>query len=278
MTDGMHESFWAALLAFPFLQRALLAGWLASIGCGAIGSFVVVKRIGFLAGGIAHAVLGGMGIALYLGLDPMAGALVAAVFSALLVGWVTLAWSEYEDTLISAIWAVGMAIGVLFIALTPGYDKDLMSYLFGNVLLVGRQDLLLMAGLDVLLAAIVALWYRQFVAVAFDERFAAQRGLHVKLVYLSLLVLVAITVVLLIQVVGLILVIALLTLPSAIAAHYTRRLGGMILLAMLIGMALASVGLLVSFQQDWPGGATIIIVTGIAYLLSTLWHAWRQHR
>ncbi len=274
----MNEGVWAALLAFPFLQRALLAAWLASIGCGAIGSFVVVKRIGFLAGGIAHAVLGGMGIALYLGLDPMAGALIAAVFSALLVGWVTLTWREYEDTLISAIWAVGMAIGVLFIALTPGYDKDLMSYLFGNVLLVGSRDLWLMAALDLLLIVAVALGYRQFVAVTFDEHFAAQRGLRVKLVYLGLLVLVAITVVLLIQVVGLILVIALLTLPSAIAAHYTRRLGGMILLSMLIGIALASIGLLVSFQRDWPGGATIIIVAGLAYLLSTLLHVSRRGR
>ncbi len=274
----MNEGFWTALLAFPFLQRALIAAWLASIACGAIGSFVVVKRIGFLAGGIAHAVLGGMGIALYLGLDPMAGALVAAVFSALLVGWVTLTWREYEDTLISAIWAVGMAIGVLFIALTPGYDKDLMSYLFGNVLLVGARDLWRMAALDLLLVAAVALGYRQFVAVAFDEHFAAQRGLRVRLVYLGLLVLVAITVVLLIQIVGLILVIALLTLPSAIAAHYTRRLGGMILLSMGIGVTLASIGLAVSFQRDWPGGATIIIVTGLAYLMSTLLHIARRRR
>jgi len=148
--------FGTALLTHGFLQAALLAGLLASVGCGIAGTYVVVKRIGFLAGGIAHAVLGGMGAALYFGVDPMRGALLAALVSALVIGGITLRFREHEDTLISAFWAVGMAVGVLFIARTPGYSVDLMSYLFGNILLVPPQDLWLMAGLDAVLLAVAA--------------------------------------------------------------------------------------------------------------------------
>ena len=218
--------FLQALAAHPFLQTALAAGLLASIGCGVAGAFVVVKRLAFLAGGIAHSVLGGMGAAIYYGLDPLAGALIAAVISALLIGWVRLAWRTQEDTLIGALWAIGMAVGILYISKTPGYATDLMSYLFGNILLVPARDLWFMAGLDLLLLVTVALFYRQFLAVSFDEEFARLRGVPVAFFYLLLLVLVAVTVVLLIQVVGLILVIALLTLPAAVAAQYVHTLGG----------------------------------------------------
>ncbi len=264
------SEFLDALLQYGFLQKALLGGLLASIGCGIMGSYVVVKRIGYLAGGISHTVLGGMGIALFAGFAPLAGALVAALVAALVIGWVNLHWQQQEDTLIGAVWAVGMAIGILFLSRTPGYNVNLMSYLFGNILLVGEGDLWVMAGLDLLVLLAVVFFYWQFLAVSFDEEFARLRGVPVTFFYLLLLCLVALTVVLLIQVVGLILVIALLTLPAAIAAQYFHSLARMMVVATLLGMLFTLLGLAVSYRPDLPAGATIILVAGVSFLLSTL--------
>jgi zinc transport system permease protein len=281
-STGMAE-FLVALGTYAFLQSALIAGLLASVGCGVIGTFVVVKRIAFMAGGIAHSVLGGMGAALYFGADPFLGALIAAIFSSLLIGAVRLSWKTQEDTLIGALWAIGMAVGVLFIAKTPGYSSDLMSFLFGNILLVPTRELWWMAGLDLGLVATVALFYRQFLAVTFDEEFARLRGVPVTFFYLLLLCLVAVTVVLLIQVVGLILVIALLTLPAAIAAHYVHSLGAMMLIATGLGALFTTLGLALSFGPDLPTGPTMILLAGGVYILSALIsrylrrrRAWRQ--
>lgn len=260
--------FFAALLAHDFLQSALAAALLASIGCGVMGTYVVVKRIAFLAGGIAHSVLGGMGIAVYLGFDPLGGALISAIAAALLIGWVRLTWETQEDTLIGALWAVGMAVGIIFIAKTPGYQTDLMSYLFGNILLVPEESLFFMAALDALLLAVVGAYHRQLLAVTFDEQHARLRGVPVTFFYLLLLVLVAVTVVLLIQVVGLILVLALLTLPAAVAGHYVHSLGTMMLLATLIGGAVSTLGLALAYAPDLPVGPTIILLAGGVYLVS----------
>jgi len=264
------QEFLTALGNQAFLQTALIAGLLASLGCGLIGPFVVVKRITFLAGGIAHSVLGGMGAALYFGYDPYAGALLTALFAALAIGWVRLNWRAQEDTLIGALWAIGMAVGVIFISMTPGYDSELMSYLFGNILLVPRAGLWYMAGLDLLLLLLIGLFYRQFLAVAFDEEFARLRGVPVTLFYLLLLCLVAITVVLLIQVVGLILVIALLTIPAAIAGQYVHSLGRMMLIATLLGCLFTLGGLGLSYGPDLPAGPTIILLAGGCYVISAV--------
>jgi len=262
------QAFFSALAQHAFLQTAVATALLASIGCGVMGSYVVVKRIAFLAGGIAHSVLGGMGAAVYFGFDPLHGALPAAVAAALLIGWVRLYWRAQEDTLISALWAIGMAIGVLFIAKAPGYQADLMSYLFGNILLVPPESLWLMGALDLLLLTIVAIYHRQFLAVVFDEELAQLRGVPVGFFYLLLLVLVAVTVVLLIQVVGLILVLALLTLPAAVAGHYVHSLGRMMLIATLLGAALSIAGLALSYGPDLPAGPTIILLAGAVYVVS----------
>ncbi len=270
--------FFHALWEHPFLQHALIGGLLASIGCGIIGSYVVVKRIGFLAGGISHSVLGGMGVAIFFGLSPLGGALAAAVASALLIGWVRLTWREQEDTLIGALWAVGMAIGILFISKTPGYSVSLMSYLFGNILMVSPAAIWMMAAIDLIILATVSLCYQQFLAVSFDEEFARLRGVPVTFFYLLLLCMVAVTVVLLIQVVGLILVIALLTLPAAIATHYVRSLGKMMLLATLLGALFTVLGLIISYAPDLPAGATIILVAGVTYLGSLLFTTARKRR
>lgn len=270
--------FLNALMSQSFLQMSLLAGLLASLGCGVIGTFVVVKRITFLAGGIAHSVLAGMGAAVYFGFDPLMGALIAAIVSALLIGWIRLNWKTQEDTLIGAIWAMGMAIGLLFISQTPGYASSLTSYLFGNILLVPEQDVWFMGILDLVLLLIVGLFYRQFLAVIFDEEFARLRGVPVSFFYLLLLCLIAVTVVLLIHVVGLILVIALLTLPAAIAGHYVHSLGGMMLIATLLGSSFTVGGLALSYSPDLPAGPTIILLAGSAYVISALFSHYRLRR
>lgn len=264
------EGFFSTLLGESFLQNALLGGLLASIGCGIMGSYVLVKRISFLAGGISHTALGGMGIAYFFGKLPIYGALAAAIIAALFIGWASLRRRQHEDTLIGAFWAIGMAVGVLFIARTPGYNVDLMSYLFGNILLVRHADLYLMAALDAIIVLVTLAFYNQFLAVCFDARFARLRGVPVDFFYLLLLCLVALTVVLLIQVVGLILVIALLTLPAAIAAQYAQSLNRMMLLATLLGMGFTLCGLYIAYQFDLPAGATIILLAGTVYLLVTL--------
>ena len=266
------------LSEYGFLQTAFIAGLLASIGCGVMGSYVVVKRIGYMAGGISHSVLGGMGAALFFGFSPMGGALVAALLAALLIGWIKLRWQAQEDTLIGAVWAVGMSIGVIFIARTPGYSTDLMSYLFGNILLVSRTQLWQILALDLLVIGLVLAFYRQFLAVSFDEEFARLRGIPVTFFYLLFLCLVALTVVLLVQVVGLILVIALLTLPAAIAGHHVQTLGRMMALASLLGILFTTAGIALSYFWDLPSGPVIILVAGLVYLLSAVFSEWRHQR
>ena len=274
------SAFLDALAQHAFLQQALAAGMLASIACGIVGSYVVVRRIGYLAGGVAHTVLGGMGIAYFLGKSPIGGALIAALLAALIIGWVSLRFRQHEDTIIGALWAVGMALGILFISRTPGYNVDLMSYLFGNILMVSRSDLLLMAGLDSVIVVLVWLFRKQFLAVCFDEEFARLRNVPVDVFYLGLLLIVALTVVILIQVVGLVLVIALLTLPAAIASQYARSLSVMMLVATILGILFTGAGLALSYDPDLPAGATIILLAGLVYLLSALgrglWLRWRR--
>ena len=265
--------FFQTISTHSFLQHALLGGILASIGCGLMGSFVVVNRIGYMAGGIAHSVLGGMGIAYFLELDPFAGALVAALLAAIIIGLIKLKWQQQEDTAIGAIWAVGMAIGIIFISKSEGYNTNLMSFLFGNILIISQDQLYIMLLLDIITILFVAIFYKQLVSISFDMEFATVRGVKVNLFYLLLLCLVAITVVLLIQVVGLILVIALLTLPAAIARQYVHSMGMMMLVAALLGILFTSSGLYISYDPDLPAGATIILVAGIAYLLSSTFRA-----
>jgi len=257
-----------------FLRAALLACLLSSVACGVIGTYVVTRRISYIAAAIAHSVLGGIGAVRYLSvvygwtwLDPMAhGAVAAAVLAALVIGLVSIYGKEREDTVIGAVWVVGMAVGVLFFFKTPGYNSDLISYLFGNILLVSRGDLVLIAVLDAVVVGVGLLFRKQLFAVCFDEEFARVRGLRVEAWYLLLLVLTALTVVLLVHVVGIVLVIALLTLPVAVAGRLAGRLGGMMALASVVAAVLTCLGLAVSYGPDLPAGATIIVLTAALYL------------
>ena len=279
----MNE-FIAALAHHHFLQYALLAGLLASLACGAVGSLVVARRLTYLAGAIAHSVLGGMGAARYLQVTqgwawctPLWGAVASGLLAALVVGLVSLKARQREDTIIGAIWALGMALGIIFISRTPGYDVDLMAYLFGSILLVGPSDLWLLGGLDLLLALVVTGLYRQLLAVCFDEEFARLRGLNADLYFLLLLGLTALTVVILSTVVGLVMVIALLTLPAAVAGQFFHRLWQIMAGAVAVSALFTSLGLGLSYGPDLPAGATIILLAGAAYLLVAL-GAWLSRR
>ena len=272
MTEFFH-----AIVNYSFMMHALLASLLASIACGVVGTYVVSRRITYLAGGLAHSVLGGMGIAHYLNivhgwtwLHPLHGAVFAALLAAIIIGLVSLHSKEREDTAIGAVWAIGMALGIVFISQTPGYSQDLMSYLFGNILMVGSGDLVLMAILDALILLTVTLFFKQFQAVCFDQEFARIRGVNVDLFYLLLLVLTALTVVILTTVVGIVMVIALLALPAAVAMRFTRTIFQTMLLGVLLSALFSTIGLGLSYAPDLPAGATIILVAGTVYVLIAL--------
>ncbi len=259
-----------------FFRYALLTGIFASLPFGIIGTLVVVRRISYIAGAISHCVLGGIGLGLYLEkakgitwFGPIQGAVLASLLAALILALVSRHARQREDSVIGALWAVGMATGLLFIAKTPGY-VDPMSYLFGNILLVSRSDFFFVLVLDVVVLGLVGVFYHKFLAVCFDEEFARLRGLRTGWIYLLLLCLTALTIVLLVRVVGIILVIALLTLPAAVAGNFSRNILQMMLLAVLFCAGFVVTGLGVSFTLDLPSGPIIIIVAATVYLFTLL--------
>ncbi len=254
-------------LSYSFIQNALIAGVLISICAGIIGSLIVVNRMVFLAGGIAHTSYGGIGMAIYFGFPIFFGASMFAVGAALILASISLKQKNRIDTFIGLIWAVGMAIGVLFIDLTPGYNVDLMSYLFGSILAVSRDDLLFISILLLIILFITIFWYRDILAVSYDSEYASLRGVHVKFFYTLILVLSALTVVVSIKIVGLILVIALLTIPVYIAEKLSSTLGGMMSISALLSACFTLVGLYLSYTYDLTSGASIILVAALSLLL-----------
>lgn len=261
-------------LQYEFMQNALMAGLLASIACGVIGSYVLVKRIVFISGGISHTAYGGVGLGYLLGISPLLGATGFALVAAVTIGVASLRLKAAADTVIGIIWATGMALGILFVSLAPGATPELMTYLFGNVLMVARGDIYLMMGLVVSILLVVAALYKEFLAVAFDEEYAEVLGLPVNRLYLILLALVAMTVILLMRVVGIIMVIALLTLPPATARLFVDRLGPMMGVSVLVGVVTTTCGLILSYVfnvvsgKPIPSGPVIILLAAGVYLLS----------
>jgi zinc transport system permease protein len=256
-----------------FLRYALLLGCIASVPLGAVGTFVVARRISYLAASIAHAALGGIGLSLYcreaLGwsnFPPILGALTFAMAAAGLVAWISLRIKEREDAAIGTIWVVGMAVGLVFISLTPGYN-DPMAYLFGDILLIRPFDLWLAGGVGLIIALILLRKHQHIAAVCFDPEFAAARGLHTESLYCLLLLLTALTVVVLVSLVGIVLVIALLTLPPAIAALRAQSLGGMLIRSILLNLVFIAIGLYLSFNLGWPTGSTIVLLAAATYVV-----------
>lgn len=257
-------------LGYEFMRNALMAGVLASIICGIVGTLVVVRRIVSLSGSVSHSAFGGIGLGYYLGVNPLHGALVFSIASALGIGAVSKYAKEREDTVIGMFWAAGMAIGILAIGLTPGYSPDLFGYLFGSIISVPTSDLLLIFALDLFIVCTVALLYKEMMAVAFDEEYAAVSGLPVKFLYYLTLVMVAITIVALIRIVGIILAIALLTVPAAISGKLTHDMRKMMAISIAVSVVLITAGLWMSFVLDIESGATIIILSAVSYAIITL--------
>ena len=256
------------ILQLDFMRHALIAGILVSIACAIVGSFVVVNRIVFISGGIAHTAYGGIGLGYYLGFNPVIGAIAFALLAAMGMALVERSTKERADTIIGVIWAVGMAIGIILIDLTPGYKADLMSYLFGSILTVPQEDLQIMFILDLIITAIVFLLYKELLAISFDPIFSTTRMVPVRVLYLILVAAIALTVVMVMQVVGLILVIALLTIPAAIAGQFVKDLKQMMILASILGTIFTNVGLWLSYFFNFTSGATIILVAGATYFFS----------
>ncbi len=253
------------LLHYSFIQNALAAAILASIACGIIGVYVVVKKIVSITGGIAHASFGGVGFGYFLGINPMLGVLPFSLISALVMGTVGRKSKIPEDSAIGILWSLGMAIGVIFVYLTPGYAPDLMTYLFGNILTVPRFDIYLMLALDIVIVGSVYLLYKEFLALCFDEEFTTVQGLPAEKLYLFLLCIIALTIVVLIKVVGIILVIALLTIPACLSRKFTHNLKQMMLISIAFGTVISIAGIGLSYVLDVPSGATIILVLSFVY-------------
>ncbi|MCP4114263.1 MAG: metal ABC transporter permease [Desulfobacteraceae bacterium] len=255
-----------------FLRNALIVGIFASISFGVIGTYVVTRRISYLAGAISHSAFGGIGGALYMNkvlglsfIQPIHGAIVSALGAAVITGFVSLYAKEREDTVIGAIWAVGMASGLLFIDLTPGYF-EISSFLFGDILLISPHDITMVICLDTVILLTSVLFFNKLLAVCFDDEYATLRGVNASRYYILLLCLTALTVVLLVRIVGIVMVIALLTLPPAVAGKFTTSMGKMMALSVVFCMVFNCAGLGVSYATGLSTGPVIIVIAGLTYL------------
>ena len=256
----------------PFVRNAFFAGILSSVLFGVLGTIVTVKRIAGLAGAISHAVLGGIGMALYLSatgtipnLSPIVGAIIFAILAALVIGVVSMRAQQRQDTVINAIWAIGMSIGVLFMAKTPGYT-DPTSYLFGNILLISQSDLILLAILDVFVIIMVWRFYPQLEATSFDDEFSQVKGISTNVVFLVLLSITAIAIVLLQTFVGIVMVIAMLTLPDGTASFSAKNMLSMMFIASFYSSIFSFGGLATGWAFDLPVGAMVVVFAGAVFL------------
>lgn len=267
-------SFFVDLQQHAFLQFAAVACALAAVAAGVVGSLVVVRRTTYAAAAVSHCVLAGLGLARLLQrrydvvwFTPMLGAVLTAVVVALILASLSERGGQRRDAVLSVLWSVGMALGITFLALTPGYQEDLNGYLLGSILLVGGGDLVLMLALDVVVLGIVLVFYNRLVCVAFNEEVARLRGLRVGFYETVLQLLIALTVVLLVQVAGIVLAVALLTLPAATAGLLTRRLSWMMVVAVVLALVVSLGGLALSYGPELPPGATIVELAAVLYVV-----------
>ncbi len=284
MIDFIHNLTTSPALSF--LKYAFLIGIFGGVVFGVVGTYIVTRRISAIAGAIAHCILAGIGAALYCRqefglswLHPVHGSIISALLAAIIIGFVSMYAKQREDTVIGAIWAIGMAIGILFLSKTSGY-VEVDSYLFGNILLVSKQDFIMTLVLDAVILIPCFLFFNNFMAACFDEQFAELRGIRVKLTYMALLCMVALTVVLMVSVIGIILVLALLTLPAAIAGHFVKRLWSMMALTSVLCIAFTTSGLYLSYELDLPSAPLIAVIAGSCYLLVLIvfWYIRRNQK
>ncbi len=256
------------ILQFEFMRNALIAGFLASLVCGVLGSLVVVNRIVFLSGGIAHAAYGGIGLSYFMGWPFLAGTIGFSVAGALTMATVGMRAKHRADAIIGVMWAVGMAIGIVLLDLTPGYRADLISYLFGSILAVSRTDLMLLGVMTAVTISAAALFYNALLAMAFDEEFSRVRGIPARALYLGMITLLAVAIVLMIQIVGLILIIALLTIPPYIVEKFTGSLSRMMIWSCVLNVFFTAAGLFVALWLNLTAGACIILTAGAGFFLA----------
>ena len=263
-------NFFEAIATYDFLVDALVAAVLSGVACGIVGTYVVTRRMVFLGGGITHASFGGIGIAYHFGLNPIGGAMIFAILSALGIEWASTKGRIREDSAIGIVWSLGMAIGILFIFSTPGYAPNLMSFLFGDVLTVGRSNIVGLTALVAVLLLVLLLWYRPIMWASFDREYARSQGVKADAVLMLMTILTAVTIVLSIRIVGIVLLISLLTVPTVIASALTKSYSRIMILSSLLAVAGNIVGLWVAYEVDFPVGATTIILLGITLFIVKL--------
>jgi zinc transport system permease protein len=254
-------------LQMPFFQHALIAGVLIAVATGLIGPLTMANKMTFMSGGIAHATYGGVGAAIFFGFSILIGATLAALLAAVVISLISYRYAHRADTVIGIVWAVGMAIGVILSDLTPGYNVDLMSFLFGSILAIGSDDLWIMGFFDIAVLGLVWYFYYDFMALSFDPVFAKLQGVKTQLLHLLLLGLVAITVVLAMRLVGLIMVIALLTMPSFSSERHVKSLGGMMIFSILLSLIYIIAGLFLAYWYDLSSGASVILVASLGTIM-----------
>ncbi len=259
-----------ALLNYRFMQYALIAGFLSSIVCGIIGVIVIEKKLVMMSGGIAHTAYGGVGLGYLLGFEPILGAFLFAALASFGIGYAKRKGGINSDVIIGLFWSLGMALGVLFIAIMPSYPPDLSSYLFGNILSVTSLDLYLMIGLTIFIVFVIIAFFNTWKAYLFDDEFASIIKVKTRFLEYFLLFIIAMSVVVLIRVVGIILVIALLTAPAATASLLTKNFKRRMIYASLMGMVYSFIGLYVSYSLNIASGATIVIVSVVCYFITKL--------
>ena len=263
--------FFCDIFRYEYLMNAFLAAVFAGITCGIVGTYVVARRMVFLCGGVTHASFGGLGIAVYMGTNPIAGAMVFAVLSAIGIEWAGDRGRIREDSAIGIIWSVGMAVGALFMSLTPGYTSgDLSSYMFGSIVTVTTRDLVTLGVLTLLCVVGAVLWWRPVMYLAFDRDFAASQGMATRTASYAMAVIVALTIVLSIRVMGIVLLLSLFTIPAATANALTKSYASITRGAAAIAVAGAVTGLLISYNMEVPPGASIIFTLTVALIVVKL--------
>ncbi len=254
------------LFNYHFIQHAFLAALLMSVTCGIVGTYIVSRRMVFISGGITHASFGGVGMGYFFGFPPLAGAAIFAIIAALTTEHLTRKKVLRNDSIIAILWSLGMALGIIFVYLTPGYAPNLMSFLFGSIITVTNTDLWLMLALAMVVSGFFTMFYRPILFVSFDEQFARTRRIPVMLLNYLLIILVALTIVLSIRIAGIILVLSILTIPQNISNIFTNRFSYIIISSIILGIVASVLGLVISYYLDIPSGATIIFTLVVMYL------------
>jgi zinc transport system permease protein len=283
LTTIMGEFLQQLLTWKSISQMAFFAGIIASLSFGIVGSYVVARRISYIAAAIAHCVLGGIGAAVFIQhklgwtwFDPMLGALIAAILAALIIGVVSLYLKEREDTIISATWSVGMSLGFLFLYFSPNFQGNLESFLMGSILYISPRDLWITLALGIAVITLSLLFYNKLLAVCFDGEFAQLRGINTPVYYFMLLILTALSVVLLVQLTGVVLAIALIVLPAATGMRFAKRLWHAMIIAIVLAMIFTSLGLGLSYTLEWPTGPVIVILAALVYTGTLIGKSFRK--